>query len=65
MNPDAPFYVRRIECWGGTYRYCVADSRDRKQVSEAFEKRGRAEKLVERKNKDFARYRRAMLEKAS
>lgn len=63
MADSGPYYVRRLECWGGTYVFCVADSRTRKQISLAFKLRATVEKKVETMNRDNARYQDAMWSK--
>lgn len=53
------YYVRRIECWGGIYHYCVADSETRRQVSQTYILRRTAETKRDRMNKDLERFRAA------
>ena len=58
------YYVRRIECWGGTFVFAVADRETRRQVSKTFNLRKSAESLAERMEADRERYESAMLDKA-
>lgn len=53
------YYIRRHECWGGTYHYSVADAETRRQVSETFRDERRAKRLMDRMNNDYRRYLRA------
>ena len=63
MRNPSPYYVRRLECWGGSYVFCVADNRTRKQVTPTFKLRATVEKKVETMNRDFGRYQDAMWSK--
>lgn len=53
------YYVRRHECWGGTYLWSVADAETRKQVSKTFRERRSAQRLADRMNADRRRLSRA------
>jgi hypothetical protein len=50
------FYIRRHECWGGTYVYSVADADTRKQASKTFRDERSARRLMDRMNNDWRRY---------
>lgn len=58
MSAPVPnrYYVRRHECWGGTYAYSVADAETRKQVSKTFRDERSAIRLKDRMNNDWRRY---------
>lgn len=59
MSIPNRYYVRRRECWGGTFVYCVADCETRCEASKSFRDSRTAERLKDRMNNDWRRYLRA------
>lgn len=53
---EPPFYLRRQECWGGTFSFCVARAEDRKRVSRWYHSRRRAVKRMEKMIEDWERF---------
>lgn len=57
MHQEPKFYVRREECWGGTYVWMVVDRESRKVVSRTALKTEKAAiALRDRMEADWARY---------
>jgi hypothetical protein len=65
VSPGDHFYVRREECWGGTFVWIVYDRDTRRQAHRPFKTEAPARKLCTRMNADWQRYRWAMAGKAS
>lgn len=55
------FYIRRFECWGGSYKFAVAERSTRRTVSPMMSEPA-AKRLLERIESDWHRYECAMLD---
>jgi hypothetical protein len=53
---DIPFYVRREECWDGTFVWYVASRKDRARKSAFYKTEREAKKRCDQMNADFERY---------
>lgn len=60
MSQEQKYYVRREECWGGTYVWSVADRSTRVRASKYFKAEAPARAMCARMSADWERYQRAM-----
>lgn len=57
MTQERKFFVRREECWGGTYLWSVVDRESRLRVSKRFQQKAGALRMCARMEASWARYR--------